>query len=82
MGRIGRHISSPHFKEANVHNVKVTVKENKLTVECDLSAEGKASSTGKTILVASTAGSYGVPGTDLKLGLNLFRPINSRPATA
>jgi hypothetical protein len=57
---------------AESKNVVVRVEGNKLTIEVDLSREYGPSSTGKTIIVATTAGSIKV--TDkISLGLNVFK---------
>lgn len=59
-------------------NVKYTVKGNKLIIEADLSEEFGPSSSGKTIIVASTEGNQSIdykgkePG-DYKIGLNVYR---------
>lgn len=58
-------------------NVKATVKGNKLTLEIDLDQEFGPSSSGKTIIVASSEGNQTVgknsQGAEIKLGINLYR---------
>jgi hypothetical protein len=56
-----------------MQNVKTEVKGNTLTITVDLSQRLGPSSTGKTIIVASSNGSARVPGHDgVKFGLNVF----------
>jgi hypothetical protein len=56
-----------------MQNVKAEVKGTILTLTVDLSARLGPSSTGKTIIVASSQGSTKVPGHDaIKFGLNVF----------
>lgn len=55
-------------------NVTVAKEGNILLIRCDLSAETKASASGKSEVIGTTNGNVAVPGTDLKLGLNLYRP--------
>jgi hypothetical protein len=55
-------------------NVEMTVDGTILTLKVDLSKEFGASSSGKTIIIASTEGNVGVPGLeDRKVGLNVYR---------
>jgi hypothetical protein len=54
-------------------NITMKRDGNKLVITCDLDAPGKPSSSGKSTIVASTNGNASVPGTDLTLGLNLYR---------
>ena len=55
-----------------MQNIKCTVKSNKLLITIDLSKKGKASASGKTMVVASTRGNKLIDGTDFHLGLNLY----------
>lgn len=58
-----------------MENVVMTVKGNKLTIEVDLSKEFGESSSGKSIVVATTAGNVAVPGReDVKIGINAYKP--------
>lgn len=58
-----------------MENVVMTVKGNKLTVEIDLSKDFGESSSGKSIVVATTSGNVSVPGReDVKIGINAYRP--------
>ena len=56
-------------------NVKVTVKGDTLTLEINLKEKGDLSKSGNSMLVATSAGNAEVPGTDLKFGLNVFKPV-------
>lgn len=55
-------------------NVDMEVKENILTIKVDLTKEFGPSSSGKTIIIASTEGNISIPGhDDEKIGLNVYR---------
>lgn len=55
-------------------NVEIIVDGNILTIKVDLSKEFGPSSSGKTIIIASTEGNQSVPGKeDVKIGLNIYR---------
>ncbi|MBE0616373.1 MAG: hypothetical protein IH608_00415 [Proteobacteria bacterium] len=55
-------------------NVELTVSGNLLTITVDLSKEFGPSSSGKTIIIASTEGNAAVPGREeVKVGLNVYR---------
>jgi hypothetical protein len=54
-------------------NVEMTVDGNVLTIKVDLSKEFGPSSSGKTIIIASTEGNIAVPDRDEKVGLNVYR---------
>jgi hypothetical protein len=57
-----------------MQNVAMRVDGDKLVIEVDLSKEIGPSSSGKTILIASTEGNTNVPGHEgMKLGLNVYR---------
>jgi hypothetical protein len=57
-----------------MQNVAMRVDGDKLVIEVDLSKEIGPSSSGKTILIASTEGNANVPGHEgMKLGLNVYR---------
>ena len=53
--------------------IEMTVKGNKLVLELDLNGDYGLSKSGKTVIVASTAGSATVPGTDIKLSLTAYK---------
>ncbi len=55
-------------------NVEMTVDGNILTIRVDLSKEFGPSSSGKTIIIASTEGNAAIPGREeVKVGLNVYR---------
>jgi hypothetical protein len=54
-------------------NVELTVEGMTLTIKVDLSKEFGPSSSGKTILIATTEGNITVPGRQEKVGLNVYR---------
>lgn len=54
-------------------NVDVKVTADKIVITMDRGVDLGPSKSGKGILVATSAGIQGVEGTDLQLGLNLFR---------
>jgi hypothetical protein len=54
-------------------NVEMSVDGNILTIKVDLSKEYGSSSSGKTIIVASTEGNVSIPDREEKLGLNVYR---------
>ena len=54
-------------------NVELKVEGDILTIQIDLVKEFGPSSSGKTIIIASTEGNISVPGRDEKIGLNVYR---------
>lgn len=55
-------------------NVEMKVEDNILTIKVDLTKEFGPSSSGKTIIVASTEGNATVPDADdIKVGLNVYK---------
>ena len=54
-------------------NVELEVEGNILTVKVDLTKEFGPSSSGKTIIIASTEGNVTIPGREEKIGLNVYR---------
>lgn len=55
-------------------NIHMTVDGDILTIKVDLSKEYGPSSSGKTIIIASTEGNQSVPGKKgIKVGLNVFK---------
>ncbi|GKS65790.1 hypothetical protein YTPLAS72_30940 [Nitrospira sp.] len=54
-------------------NVEMTVEGTMLTIRVDLSKEFGPSSTGKTIIIASTEGNVTIPNRQEKIGLNVYR---------
>ena len=53
-------------------NVEMSVEGNVLTIKVDLSKDYGPSSSGKTIIVASTEGNVSIPDREEKLGLNVY----------
>jgi len=56
-----------------VKNVELTVSGNTLTITVDLTKEFGPSSSGKTIIIASTEGNLPLPGRTEVVGLNVYR---------
>lgn len=51
----------------------MSVEGSVLTIRVDLSKEFGPSSTGKTIIIASTEGNVTIPDRQEKIGLNVYR---------
>jgi hypothetical protein len=54
-------------------NVEMSIDGNILTLKVDLSKDFGTSSSGKSIIIASTEGNYAIPGREEKVGLNVYR---------
>lgn len=55
-------------------NVEMTVTDDILTIKVDLTREFGPSSSGKTIIIASTEGNVSIPGCEeKKVGLNVYK---------
>lgn len=55
-------------------NIELRVEHGKLIVTVDLSKELGPSSSGKSVMIATTEGNVEVPGApDVKIGLNVYR---------
>ena len=54
-------------------NVEFSVTGNILTVKVDMTKEFGPSSSGKTIIIASTEGNFPLPGRTEVVGLNVYR---------
>jgi hypothetical protein len=54
-------------------NVEMTVENGILLIRVDLSKEFGPSSSGKTIIIASTEGNISIPDREEKVGLNVYR---------
>lgn len=54
-------------------NVEMTVEGTMLTIKVDLSKEFGPSSSGKTIIIASTEGNVTIQNREEKVGLNVYR---------
>jgi hypothetical protein len=60
-------------KDGSMKNIQLTVEGNILIIKVDLSKEFGPSSSGKTIIVASTEGNVAVPEREEKVGVNVYR---------
>ena len=56
-----------------MQNVKYEIKDDKLIIEIDLTKEFGPSKSGKTITVASTRGNQKIEGTNVVIGLNVYK---------
>ena len=54
-------------------NVEMSIEGSVLTIKVDLAKEFGPSSTGKTIIIASTEGNVTIPDRQEKIGLNVYR---------
>jgi hypothetical protein len=55
-------------------NVEMKLEDNILTITVDLTKEFGPSSSGKTIIIASTEGNVAIPEKEeVKIGLNVYR---------
>jgi len=54
-------------------NVELTVNGTMLMIKVDLSKEFGPSSSGKTIIIASTEGNISIPDREEKIGLNIYK---------
>lgn len=54
-------------------NVNMKVEGSILHIEVDLSQDFGLSKSGKSIIIASSSGNKSIPGTDAKIGLNIYR---------
>ena len=55
-------------------NVEMTVEGSTLMIKVDLTKDFGPSSTGKTMIIASTEGSVNVPNSEgIKIGLNVYK---------
>lgn len=58
-------------------NVDMTIENNVLTIKVDLSKEFGPSSSGKSMIIATTEGNVSVPDSeDVKIGLNVYKKKN------
>jgi ABC-type polar amino acid transport system ATPase subunit len=55
-------------------NVDMQIKDGKLVITVDLSKQFGPSSSGKSIIIASTEGNASIPGREeIKIGLNVYQ---------
>jgi hypothetical protein len=59
-------------------NISIEVKGDKAIITIDLSHRGGLSSSGKSVIVASTGGNVPIPGTNVILGLNAYIKANGK----
>jgi len=72
LGGPGEYQQKTENKE--MKNVEMKVDGKKLIITVDLTKEFGKSSSGKTTIVATTAGNVSVPGhDDIKIGLNCYK---------
>jgi hypothetical protein len=65
--------SGERYRRIGMKNVDMKVEGNILTIKVDLTKEFGPSSSGKTIIIASTEGNVSIPERDEKVGLNVYR---------
>ena len=58
--------------------MEIKVNGDTLMIKAKLDKEGTLSTSGKSRVVASTHGNVPIPGTDLKMGLNVYRPVKTQ----
>jgi len=61
-----------------MRNIETKVEKNKLIITVDLKAAGSLSKSGKSEVIATTEGNQAVEGTDVKIGLNVYRPARGK----
>ena len=54
-------------------NVEFTIDGNILNIKVDLSKDFGMSSSGKSLIIATTEGNFTLPGRDEKVGLNVYK---------
>ncbi len=63
-----------------MNNIEMSIEGSVLTIRVDLSKEFGPSSTGKTIIIASTEGNVTIPDRQEKIGLNVYRKSSAAPS--
>ncbi len=53
-------------------NIEMKIEDNILTIKVDVTKRYGKSSSGKSIIVATTEGNQAVGDTDLKIGMNVY----------
>ena len=66
-------IAAGQSEGKSMKNVEMKIDGNVLTIKVDLTKEYGPSSSGKTIIIASTEGNVSIPDRDEKVGLNVYR---------
>jgi hypothetical protein len=60
-------------------NVEMSVSGNTLTITVDMAQSFGPSKSGKTVVIATTEGNITIPGTESKIGLNIYKYPDSKP---
>lgn len=60
-----------------MQNVQMEIKGSKLIIEVDLSQEFGISASGKSMSIASTKGNKDIGMDNIKMGLNIYKPVKS-----
>lgn len=55
--------------------MNITVEGNEVVIRFALDGDEGISATGKSRIVASTHGNVGIPGSNVKVGLNAYIPV-------
>lgn len=56
-------------------NVEMKLEKDVLTIKVNLKENFGVSSSGKSNIIASTEGNITIPGSDAKIGLNVYRSV-------
>ena len=56
-------------------NLEMKVEDNILTIKVDLTKTFGESSSGKNTIIASTGGNVAIGDTDIKAGINIYKPV-------
>ncbi|RLD11850.1 MAG: hypothetical protein DRI44_02680 [Chlamydiae bacterium] len=59
-----------------MENVDLKIENNKLIITIDLAKEGRPSKSGLSTVIATTRGNVPIGHENMKLGLNLYKPVN------
>ena len=73
-----RYKSKSQKRRLAMRNIDLNIDGQILTITIKIDEQGAASASGKSAVVATTEGNVQLPGTDLKLGLNLYRRFKTR----
>jgi len=55
-------------------NIQFEIKDGKLFMEVDLTEKGETSKSGKSSVIATTRGNISLPGSEVKIGVNIYLP--------
>lgn len=58
-----------------MENIDIQITDGKIVLTIDSNQAGSLSASGKSRVIATTRGNVSIPGTDLKMGLNVYRPV-------